>query len=304
MNLLKFCILNSAFLIVLTACDDIRKETYPNGKTRFEVPYVNDQKQGLEKEYYESGAIKRETPYEADRRQGLSKEYYEDGTLAAEYPYENGYIEGVVSRYYKNGKLSSRAEFKQNKQAAFGEYFDESGEPATSGSYKDPRDGTPYEWVRVGQQLWVAENLNYATATGSVCQQCNNWGRLYNFENAKTACLEGFHLPTKAEWNELLQFVGDKAGLKLKAGYGWDPLKGTANYGNGKDDFGLGFKAGGAHFEKSDVAVKDRKFKDAGQKAYVWTAEGEVAVFHYNKDIVTFEKFNAEHGASVRCLKD
>lgn len=304
MNLLKFCILNSAFLIVLTACDDIRVEKYPNGQTRFETPYVNNEKQGLEKEYYESGAIKRETFYDSGVRQGTSKEFYEDGTLAAEFPYEKGSIEGVVTRYYKNGKLSSKAMFKQNKQAEFGEYYDESGEASTSGSYKDPRDGVAYEWVRIGEQLWIAENMNFATAQGSVCQQCNNWGRLYNFENAKVACPDGFHMPSKAEWQALLKFAGEKPGLKLKAGFGWDPLKGTANYGNGKDDFGFGVKAGGAHFEKSDVPLQNRKFKDAGQKAYFWTTEGDVAVFHYNKDVVTFEKFNAEHGASLRCLKD
>ena len=293
-----------AAAFALTACEDVRVEKYPNGNTRFETTYVKDKKEGLEKEYYQDGTLKRETTYKNDRREGLTKEYYEDGSVQSEIPYVDGYIEGDVVRYYKNGKVASKAPFKQNKQIAFGEYFDESGEPATSGSYKDPRDGYAYEWVRIGTQLWTAENINFATAAGSLCYQCNHWGRLYDFENAQKACLEGFHMPSKAEWQTLLDFAGKEPGMKLKAAYGWDPIKGTAAYGNGKDEFGFAAKAGGAHFAKSDVPLKDRKLEDAGQKAYFWTSEGEVLVFVTDKNTVMFEKFNPEFGASLRCLKD
>lgn len=290
--------------LLFCGCEDIRTEKYPNGNIRFETTYVDNQKNGIEKEYYDNGTLKRETNYVNDRRQGLTKEFYKDGTPESEINYENGLMEGTIIRYHKNGKVASKVPYKQNKQSAFGEYFDESGEPATSGGYKDPRDNYAYEWIRIGDQLWIAENLNFATANGSLCQQCNNWGRLYNFENAQKACMEGFHMPSKAEWQTLLNFVGDKPGIKLKAGFGWDPLKNSLQFGNGKDDFGFGVKAGGAHFAKSDVALKDRKFDEAGKKAYLWTAEGEVLVFFYDKNIVKFEKFNPEHGASLRCLKD
>ena len=293
-----------AAAFALTACEDVRVEKYPNGNTRFETTYVKDKKEGLEKEYYQDGTLKRETTYKNDRREGLTKEYYEDGSVQSEIPYVDGYIEGDVVRYYKNGKVASKAPFKQNKQIAFGEYFDESGEPATSGSYKDPRDGYAYEWVRIGTQLWTAENINFATAAGSLCYQCNHWGRLYDFENAQQACLDGLHMPSKAEWQTLLDFAGKEPGMKLKAGYGWDPIKGKAERGNGKDEFGFAAKAGGAHFAKSDVPLKDRKLEDAGQKAYFWTSEGEVLVFVTDKNTAKFEKFNPEFGASLRCLKD
>lgn len=304
LNLLVGCALSAALLV---GCgDDIRTENYPSGKLRFQATYVKDKKQGPEKEFYENGNLKRESTYENDRRQGVSKEYYEDGTLQAEYNYIDGYIEGVVSRYHKNGKLASKANYKQNKQVEFGEYYGEDGEPATSGSYKDPRDGYAYEWVRIGAQVWMAENVNYATASGSLCAQCNHWGRLYDFENAKKACPEGFHMPTKAEWEVLLTYasVDSKPGVALKAGYGWDPLKGTANYGNGKDELGFGAKAGGGHFANSNVPLKERKFEGAGQKAYFWVTNGDVLTFYHDKDIAKYEKFKPEHAASLRCLKD
>ncbi|MCF0223298.1 MAG: hypothetical protein HUK20_03440 [Fibrobacter sp.] len=290
--------------IFLGGCEDIRTEKHPNGNIRFEAHYVNDQKEGLEKEFYDNGSLKRETNYLQGKRHGETREYYRDGTPEAQFNYENGLIEGIVTRYHKNGKVASRIPYKANKQAGFGEYYSESGEAATSGGYKDPRDNYAYEWILIGEQLWIAENLNYATATGSLCQQCNNWGRLYNLENARKACMEGFHIPNKAQWQELLAFVGEKPGLKLKAGFGWDDVPKSNKSGNGKDDFGFGAKAGGAHFAKSDVPMDLRKFDDAGKKAYFWTEEGEVLVFHYDKDNAKFEKFNPEFGASLRCIKD
>jgi uncharacterized protein (TIGR02145 family) len=295
----------AASSIALTACDDVRVEKYPNGNIRFEATYVDNKKEGLEKEYYDDGTLKRESNFANDRREGITKEYYKDGTLQTELPYSNGYIEGTVIRYHKNGKMASKAEYKQNKQVAFGETFNEDGTPATSGSYKDPRDGNSYEWIVIGDQLWTAENMNYATASGAICSQCNHWGRLYNFENAKKACLEGFHMPSKAEWQKLLKVAGKKPGVVLKAGYGWDPIKPESPiFGNGKDELGFGAKAGGAHFAKSDVPIKDRKFDEAGKKAYFWTSEGEVLVFFHNKDIAKFEQFDPEFGASLRCIKD
>lgn len=300
------CTLAFATAGILTGCEDVRTEEYPNGNIRFEATYVNDKKEGLEKEYYESGTLKRETPFVADRRQGINKEYYEDGTLQAETPYEDGYITGEVIRYHKNGQVASKAKYNKNKQVEFGAYFDDKGKPKTSGSYKDPRDGYAYEWILIGSQLWIAENINFATESGSLCAQCNHWGRLYNFESAKKACLEGFHMPTKAEWQTLLTYasVESNAATALKAGYGWDPIKGTNNYGNGKDELGFNAKAGGFHAAKSDVSLKERKFEAAGQKAVFWTAEGDVLVFFHDKEVTKFEKFNPEFAASLRCLKD
>ncbi len=304
MKAVKFIASSMLIAACMYGCEDIRTEKYDNGTIRFETTYVDNQKNGPEKEYYDNGNLKRESNYENDRRQGLTKEYYKDGTPEAEFTYVDGLIEGTVTRYHKNGKIASKLPYQKNKQSGFGEYFSESGEPATSGSYKDPRDNYAYEWIRIGDQLWIAENLNYATAAGSLCQQCNNWGRLYNFENAQKACMEGFHLPSKAEWQALLSFVGDKPGIKLKAGFGWDALKKSNKDGNGKDDFGFGAKAGGAHFAKSDVPMNERKFDEAGKKAFFWSSEGDVLVFYYDKENAKFEKFNPEFGASLRCLKD
>jgi hypothetical protein len=61
--------------------------------------------------------------------------------------------------------------------------------------------------IKIGEQIWMAKNLNVA-AEGSICYEnkdsyCTAYGRLYNWETAKKVCPNGWHLPTKDEWNEL-----------------------------------------------------------------------------------------------------
>ncbi len=295
----------STFCMLCAACggDSVKKEMYPNGKIRFEIPYDSEGKRsGIAKEFYQSGTLKKETPYQNDKKEGLEIEFYESGTKRSEYPYQNGYIEGIVTTYHENGNIESRAPYSQNKQIDFGEHFDSNGAPQTQGSYKDPRDSHAYEWVRIGTQVWLAENADFATAVGSLCMQCNNWGRLYNAQAAENACPPGFRLPTSDDWKLLIQNAGQKPGYALKAGVGWDPLKGTSLFGNGSDSLGFGAKSGGAHFAASDVAYESRKFKDAGQKAYFRTSDHHVAVLYYNSDVVRIEPFNDTFGASVRCI--
>lgn len=298
----KFLPIFLPLALLLASCDDVRVEKYENGNVRLETHYAQGVKSGLEREFYESGALKRELHYEAGERSGEAKLYYESGGLQETSTYVAGRQEGVVERFYKNGTLSYRAVFKDGKETGFPETFDESGEPATSGSFKDPRDGHAYEWIRIGKQVWYAENSAYAPAAGSLCLQCNNWGRLYDFEAAKSACPEPFKLPSDSDWLELFNAAGKNFGTALKAGFGWDPVKTYSDYGNGSDSLGFAAKAGGGHFAKSGVPQEKRVFKDAGKRAYFWSESGKVATFRHDSPKAALEKFNAEFGASARCV--
>jgi len=139
--------------------------------------------------------------------------------------------------------------------------------PKTEGMFTDPRDGKAYKTVKIGDQTWMAENLNY-DAEGSECYDndtanSEKYGRLYDWETAVAACPDGWRLPTNEEWQKLVDFAGGDgvAGGKLKAESGW------AYSDNGTDDYGFSALPGG-----SGGFGGDNDFRGAGQYGHWWSA--------------------------------
>jgi len=141
-----------------------------------------------------------------------------------------------------------------------------SGQKDSSGgtSFVDSRDGKKYRTVKIGEQVWMAENMNYETANSKCYDDdavnCAKYGRLYNWDDAKAACPAGWHLPGKEEWDTLVDYAGGEntAGKKLKSKTGWKDT------GNGTDEYGFAALPGGAE------AIGD--FYDAGNGGYWWSA--------------------------------
>jgi len=117
-----------------------------------------------------------------------------------------------------------------------------------TGTLTDSRDGKKYKAVQIGSQVWMAENLNY-NAKGSKFHDYQKYGRLYDWNTAMKACPSGWHLPSNAEWQILVDFAGgnEAAEKKLKAKSGWsDSYCGDAPpplckpvSGNGTDVYGF-----------------------------------------------------------------
>jgi len=119
-------------------------------------------------------------------------------------------------------------------------------------TFIDDRDGygKVYNTVKIGKQVWMAENLDYAGNGGvyykdAVYPPFEKAGRLYTCQQAMEAVPSGWHLPNNDEWAILMDFVGGfaKAGKDLKATNGWDNH--DRNFGSGTDKYGFAALPGG-----------------------------------------------------------
>ena len=205
--------------------------------------------------------------------------------------------------------------------------------PAVSyGELTDARDGQVYKTVQIGEQIWMAENLNYAYNEGTAQSYCYNnsadscakYGRLYLWSAAmdsaavfggcgygstcgagsattevRGVCPAGWHLPSRAEFETLFAAVGgqDVAGTVLKSTSGW------TDDGNGTDSYGFSALPAGIRDTSGD-------FYSAGYYAGFWSAtEGGsndayyMGLFYYN-DGAYLHSYYKYSGFSVRCLRN
>ncbi len=286
----------------LVACDDVRTETFSDG-SRLESHFEKDIKSGPERRYYPSGKVETETPFVDGVAHGTQKSWYDNGKLRSEQTFAKGRLQGTSLFYHSNGMVARKIQYNQGVEQGFPEEFDTTGKPTTHGEFQDSRDGKRYGWIRIGTQVWTAQNMSFATDKGSLCLQCDNWGRLYDLAAARIACPVGFRLPSQQDWDSLRQQAGSQPAHVLKSGWGWDPVS-AAQDGNGNDSLGFGALSGGGHFAKSDVAMDKRVFRDAGRRAYFWSNEGKRIVIDYRNPNMPTETAEPWQGFSVRCLRE
>jgi len=203
-------------------------------------------------------------------------------------------------------------------------------ERTKSNTFKDPRDGKVYKTVKIGDQIWMAENLNY-DVPGSKCYNddpvnAEKYGRLYDWETAKKACPIGWHLPSNDEWQTLVDFTGGLgiAGKKLKTKSGWNDngCKTLADFVNnigiaGKkpktknswNDSDNGDDTYGFSALPSGVGDLNGNFRGIGYCSYWWSAtenDNYAYLWHISYDSeVVYDYYNDKDSLfSVRCLKD
>jgi uncharacterized protein (TIGR02145 family) len=193
-----------------------------------------------------------------------------------------------------------------------------SGEEGESGCKSDKGNKMAnYEKVRIGTQTWMAENLNY-NVSGSKCSgnsEANGekYGRLYDWETAKTVCPSGWRLPNDDDWDKLISYVESNSGCKecagrlLKATSGWDDW---AHYndpsitesGNGTDDYGFSALPGG-------LGSGNGYFGKVGSDGYWWSASEYDSYSAYYRGMyydenVIYNKVHKSLSQSVRCLQN
>lgn len=123
------------------------------------------------------------------------------------------------------------------------------------GSFKDSRDGKVYKTVKIGSQVWLAQNLNtdrfqngdvipeaktreewYLAGENKQPAWCyfdndtangSKYGKLYNWYavvDPRGLAPKGWHIPRDSEWDIVVNFLGGgaKAGVKMKSKIGWN----------------------------------------------------------------------------------
>jgi uncharacterized protein (TIGR02145 family) len=170
----------------------------------------------------------------------------------------------------------------------------------------DTRDGQLYRTITIGDQNWMAENLNYKADSGSWCynnndSNCTLYGRLYDWEIATIVCPKDWHLPTDDDWSDLSKSVAiadnDVDGTKLKATSLWN------GKGSGNDDFGFTALPGGAR-------NPDSTYFGLGNYGNWWSLPEKKTNFSwartliYNQtDLIRWDR-DLKGSFSVRCVKD
>lgn len=174
------------------------------------------------------------------------------------------------------------------------------------GTLTDERDGQIYRTVKIGDQWWMAQNLNYAYPESddgldtlsycyeSLAKNCDVYGRLYTWsaamdsaavfsENGKGCgyevdcsptmpvrgiCPEGWHLPDTLDWGKLFTAIGgkQKAGKLLKTDTSW------SGWGGGDDAYR--FSVISVQFGRKSDFDGNRGFK--GLRARFWTSRQDV----------------------------
>ena len=200
-------------------------------------------------------------------------------------------------------------------------------EETTSGTFIDSRDGNEYNWVQIGDQVWMAENLKYlpsvvgpgiGSQTGpyyyvygyngidvnaaKATTNYTTYGVLYNYTAACNSCPAGWHLPSDAEWTELTDYLGGTsvAGGKLKetgTTHWASPNTGATN------ETGFTALPGG-------YRIDNGSFGDIGYYGFWWSATGSNAAdawfryMDYSNSSVSRSNYYKEVGFSVRCVRD
>ncbi|MCL2283824.1 MAG: hypothetical protein FWC26_10970 [Fibromonadales bacterium] len=164
--------------------------------------------------------------------------------------------------------------------------------------------------VKIGNQIWTAENLNDASK-GGICYKnkhsnCEKYGRLYTWDEAMKACPAGWRLPSFEEWRTLTAYVGNNSAPKLKARSGWKNYHDES--GNGTDEYGFSALPGGYYRDGALSALTDTYFILEGFEGYWWTASEQGTSAWYrnignNGSDGSGSYSDKTSMLSVRCLK-
>jgi len=204
----------------------------------------------------------------------------------------------------------------------------------------DNRDGKSYKTVQLGNQCWMAENLNIGVEVAGINNQTDNqviqkycyqdvpancdilgglyqWNEMMQYSTTPGVtgvCPEGWHIPNDEEWKVLEGAVdtqydypnpiwNNSGGRGFDVGLHLKSQYGWANSGNGSDTYGFTAMPTGYRFFNGVFGYQY-------EESCYWTSnENDMSTswfrsLNYNYDNASRSYANKQVGYSVRCLQD
>ena len=208
----------------------------------------------------------------------------------------------------------------------------------TSGTFIDSRDNHEYKWVKIGNQIWMAENLAYLPSVNHVKPDSTNlphyyvyeydgtdvndakatsnyvvYGVLYDWKAALDASPAGWHLPDDAEWKQLeidLGMTQEEVNEDIfpydrgnDQGTQMKTKSGWHNNGNGTNSSGFSGLPGGFYFSTGEFSfIESFGFwwsSSESSETCSWSRG-----LGYNKNSISRNSNLKNNGFSIRCIKD
>ena len=230
--------------------------------------------------------------------------------------------EGGFSVFLADLKPNATYHFRAFATNEAGTAYGEMKVLVTSYSRISDREGNQYQTVKIGNQVWMRENLKSSknpdgTSISGNCDSPDNiaFGRHYTWQAVKGAgseftvnkdvCPNGWHLPSDGEWKELMKFTGVSSDQLDKTGLvGTDQVtllkeSGTNYWHDEKINNGTGFSAlpSGICTSVEGAASLQAAFWTSTPGIYYGFQFGSEKIFRGNDPV-------ADAGFSVRCVQD
>lgn len=203
--------------------------------------------------------------------------------------------------YYKEHGMSVRCIAKNNTAVQVEGDLDSSYIAEIPHEYGSMTvDSKKYKTIKIGEQTWMAENMNYKTGDSwcynNESENCDELGRLYTWETAQKVCPEGWKLPNTRDIENLRGYHANKRFIRSVGGWKKD---------KGLNFWGFNAQAAGAY------NVDNSTFYDRSVSAYFWSGaedsrDTNMAWAFYISFANTDEtkSFEKQQAFSVRCIKE
>lgn len=173
----------------------------------------------------------------------------------------------------------------------------------------DVRDNEVYPIVELGGKYWMGENLRYDVESTQLNPNnpSKEYGRLYDWNTAKTACPKGWHLSSDSDWKALeeamgmdpsdLSVLGARTLLKLS---GLKSQTGWKNGDNGSNTASFSIFPSGRY--------ESNAFQNLGDHAFFWTStlnsttEAISRYLFHRSDQINRAHINKTIHQSCRCV--